>query len=266
MHLEYSVIDPTKNITLLVTSPVPRMRQAETAAWLLKKEEKAEQVAFLEFSPTGGKRLQMMGGEFCGNATMAYGAWLCHSEGLPVGETADLLLEVSGTRDRVPCSVTALRDCYLGTVTMPLPEKVETMEFDGHPLPVVFLPGICHIIAPFGTISTDEAGDLLRRWSAQLPGEAAGLLLLNEERMSMDPLVYVKATDSMIWESGCGSGSAAVGTWLTEKAGAPQCVSLRQPGGTINIVTTVADGRIASLTITGVVYVKDHRTADMPTE
>ena len=266
MHLEYSVIDPTKNITLLVTSPVPRDRQAATASWLLAREEQAEQVAFLEFSPSGGKRMQMMGGEFCGNATMAYGAWLCDGEGLNYGETADLLLEVSGVRESVPCSVTALPDCYLGTVTMPLPEKVETVDFDGRPLPVAFLPGICHIIAPAHSIPVSEAEALLRRWSAQLPGEAAGLLLLDEESMSMKPLVYVKPTDSLVWENGCGSGSAAVGAYLTEKCAAPQCVSLRQPGGTINIVTTVSDGRIASLTITGVVYVKDHRTADMPTE
>ena len=266
MHLDYTVIDPTKNITLLVTSPVPRFRQAEAAAWLLEQEKGAEQVGFLEFSPAGGQRLQMMGGEFCGNATMAFGAWLCQQEGLGSGESAELLLDVSGVREPVPCTITALPECYLGTVTMPLPEKVEMLDLDGRRLPVVFLPGICHIIAPAREIPATEAETLLRRWSAQLPGEAAGLMLLDEESMSMNPLVYVKPTDSLVWESGCGSGSAAVGAWLTEHRNAPQCISLHQRGGTINIVTCWQEGHLTKLTITGVVTIRRSHSAEMPAE
>ena len=266
VHLEYTIIDPTKNITLLVTTPVPRAAQVRAAEYLLHREKKAEQVAFLEFSPSGGKRLQMMGGEFCGNATMAYGAWLCRQDHLDHGETADLLLEVSGTREAVPCSVTAVRDSYLGTVTMPLPEKAEAMDFDGRSLGVVHLPGICHIIAPAGDIPEAEAESLLRRWSARLPGEAAGLLLLDEASMSMKPLVYVKATDSMVWENGCGSGSAAVGAWLTKRRGGPQCISLHQPGGVISIVTTADGSRLTGLTITGVVKIGRSACAELPAD
>ena len=203
MHLEYTIIDPTKNITLLVTTPVPRASQVRAAEYLLHRENKAEQVAFLEFSPSGGKRLQMMGGEFCGNATMAYGAWLCRQDHLGHGETADLLLEVSGTREAVSCSVTAVRDSYLGTVTMPLPEKAEAMDFDGRSLGVVHLPGICHIIAPAGDIPETEAESLLRRWSARLPGEAAGLLLLDEASMSVCFLLSSGQQCDLDWANFC---------------------------------------------------------------
>ena len=61
MVLRYTVIDPTKNITLLVTTPVQRALQAQTAAWLLRREKDAEQVGFLEPSDTAPARLQMMG-------------------------------------------------------------------------------------------------------------------------------------------------------------------------------------------------------------
>ena len=68
------------------------------------------------------------------------------------------------------------------------------------------------------------------------------------------PLVYVRPTDSCVWERGCGSGSASIGAWLTQVRGADQCVSLRQPGGVIQVVTQTDGGaRLTSLTITGTV-------------
>ena len=48
MLLRYTPVDPTKNITLLVTTPVARELQAQTALWLLRHEPDAEQVGFLE--------------------------------------------------------------------------------------------------------------------------------------------------------------------------------------------------------------------------
>ena len=80
MTLQYTVIDPTKNITLLVTTPVPRAHYARIASHLLAREKDAEQVGFLEPSDGQDAGLRMMGGEFCGNATMSLGAWLCRGE------------------------------------------------------------------------------------------------------------------------------------------------------------------------------------------
>ena len=74
MELRYTVIDPTKNITLLVTTPVPRDVQPRVAAELLRRGKDAEQVGFVEGLAAGDPRLQMMGGEFCGNATMSMAA------------------------------------------------------------------------------------------------------------------------------------------------------------------------------------------------
>ena len=48
MELRYTVIDPTKNITLLVTTPVPRDAQPRVAMELLRREKDAEQVGFAE--------------------------------------------------------------------------------------------------------------------------------------------------------------------------------------------------------------------------
>ena len=232
MELRYTVIDPTKNITLLVTTPVPRDVQPRVAAELLRRERDAEQVGFAEGLAAGNPRLQMMGGEFCGNATMSMAAWL-HRD-LPIGESCALTLPVSGVSEPVFCQVTHLDGCFIGTVSMPLPERMETLSLPvcgvRQSLPVVFLPGICHVIVPADMIGRDRAEDTLRAWGDLLPGEAMGLLLLDESQTAFTPLVYVKPTDSCVWERGCGSGSAAIGAWLTSVRGTDQCVSLRQPG------------------------------------
>ena len=267
MVLRYTVIDPTKNITLLVTTPVQRALQPQTAAWLLRREKDAEQVGFLEPSDSAPARLQMMGGEFCGNATMGLGAWLCRRDGLAKFETHDFTLEISGADALVPCAVTPVNYGYLATVALPLPESMEQRTFPtaagNLTLTVVFLPGICHIIAPAGTVQRHEAEELLRQWSASLPGEAVGLILLDEERTAIDPLVYVKPTDTAVWERGCGSGSAAAACYLTAKRGAAQCLSIRQQGGTIAAVTDWDGQRITQLHITGSVALMEEKEADV---
>ena len=264
MELRYTVIDPTKNITLLVTTPVPRDVQPRVAAELLQREKDAEQVGFAEGLAAGEPRLQMMGGEFCGNATMSMAAWL-HRE-MPVGESCALTLPVSGAPEPVPCRVTHIDGCFIGTVSMPLPERIETLSLPVcgvmQSLPVVLLPGICHVIVPADMIRRDQAEKTLRSWSDLLPGEAMGLLLLDESRTAFTPLVYVRPTDSCVWERGCGSGSASIGAWLTQVRGADQCVSLRQPGGVIQVVTRTDGGaRLTSLTITGTVCLGKNKKA-----
>lgn len=256
MVIQYLLADPTKNITVLVTTPVSRALQPELASLLLDLEPEAEQVGFVETAADGQMRLQMMGGEFCGNATMSMAAWL-HRD-LPVGAECALALPVSGAPEPVPCRVTHIDGCFIGTVSMPLPERVETLSLPVcgvmQSLPVVFLPGICHVIVPADMIRRDQAEETLRAWSELLPGEAMGLLLLDESQTAFMPLVYVRPTDSCVWERGCGSGSASIGAWLTQVRGADQCVSLRQPGGVIQVVTQTDGGaRLTSLTITGTV-------------
>ena len=221
MELRYTVIDPTKNITLLVTTPVPRDAQPRVAMELLRREKDAEQVGFAEGLAAGKPRLQMMGGEFCGNAAMSMAAWL-HRD-LPLGAERTLTLPVSGARSPVACRVTHIDGCFIGTVSMPLPESIEQLALPvggvNQIFPVVFLPGICHVIAPAELFDRHCAEEALRSWSKALPGEAMGLLLLEESRTAFTPLVYVKPTDSCVWERGCGSGSAAIGAWLTQVRG-----------------------------------------------
>ena len=62
--------------------------------------------------------------------------------------------------------------------------------------------------------------------------------------------MYVKATDTMIWERGCGSGSAAVGALMAFESEQDVELPLKQPGGVITAGATWNEG-VSGVTIEG---------------
>ena len=144
---------------------------------------------------------------------------------------------------------------------MPLPEEIGTVELllsgfaEGLTVPAVRFPGIVHCIIPADRMTRQTAETEL---PAQLPAlcarlrsDACGLLLFDERFSSFTPLVYVASTGTAVWESGCGSGSAAIGIYLAERDRSDGDIALRQPGGVIRVRSHRSGGRIASVTITG---------------
>lgn len=252
MKLNYAIYDPTQNITMLVTTPVPRSRQPELAAELMAFRPEVEQVGYLEppSLPGAQVRLQMMGGEFCGNATMSTVAYLFQQG--KVSCNNPVLLEVSGASNLISCTLDEQDDAFWGTVDMPLPTQFGTVELPGLGfVPAVFFPGIVHCIIPSGRMIQVEAEAAIRPLCMSLGAPACGILLFDSVLGSFTPLVYVASTDTAVWESGCGSGSAALAAHLAAEARRGQTVSLRQPGGVI-IASATWDGEVVSaLSITG---------------
>lgn len=255
MKLSFVKTSPAQNVTVLVTSAVPRNMQSQTAARLLSYDGVGgEQAGFLETPEKTGAdaRLQMMGGEFCGNASMSLGAYLARRDGLEDGGRARYTLEVSGADAPVACEVERSGDDFIGRVDMPLPADCRSVLL---PLPsgeaeypCVALPGITHVIVP-ADFPKDGAEGLLRVWQKRLNAPAAGILFYDEAQSRFEPLVYVKETDTCIWEHGCGSGTAAIGCLLSARKNAPVEATLRQPGGEISVRAETVSGRAARLTI-----------------
>lgn len=251
MKLDYTIWDPTKNITLLVSTPVPRGEQPGVAAKLMTARPLVEQVGFLEAASLPGAvlRLQMMGGEFCGNASMSAAAYAARRDGLAA---PDVPLEVSGYGGLLRCRLDRQDDGLWGTVNMPLPERIAAAELpDAGAVPAVVFDGITHCIVPAGAITREAAETAVRTLCAALEADACGILLYDEPAAAFAPLVYVRSTGTAVWESGCGSGTAAVGAYLASRANASKAVSLRQPGGTIIVSAEWKNGRVSALTITG---------------
>ena len=238
--LHYYIVDPTKNMTALVETPVPPASRPFAAAEIMKAEPDCEQVGFLSRGDAGELRLDMAGGEFCGNASMSAAALLCAQDGVPQGQTRLLKLRVSGAASPVEVAVTVEdRGAFACTVNMPAPERIteETLPLGNREicLPVVFLPGIAHIIAAEDELDAGEAERAVKDWCKSLKAAALGIMLFDEKTLTLRPMVYVPAADTLFWESSCASGSAALGAYLAKRSGRPVELCLAEPGGTLRV-------------------------------
>lgn len=263
MKVRFVKLSPTRNMTVLVTSEVPREKQLELGAKIIKPYSVGgEQAGFLEKAenPRAEARLQMAAGEFCGNGTMSAAAYIAGRDGLAAGCERDVALEVSGADDVLICHVKRTADGFEGTVGMPLPLAVKREEYTvcgkKHTLTAVYLSGIRHVIMPREELGDfrKELEDSLDSLKEQITDDAFGIVVFDEKAMRIDPLVAVKSEDSVCWESGCGSGSEAVGVYLADRDGRSADVDIIQPGGTINVKVKYDNG-IRSVSITGTVTV-----------
>ena len=236
-EISYAVMDPTGNITILATTPVPAAAQPDCAARLLAAEPAGEQVGFLSPGGDGADlSLRMAGGEFCGNAAMSAAAYFCARRGV---SEQTVRVRVSGTPEPVTVRVEAQSEtCWACAEDMPrpAPPEIVTLALDGQAfrLPMVRFDGICHLILP-GDTERDFAERAARAWCALLDAPALGLMLLDSDAAAMTPLVYVPGGDTLYWERSCASGTAAAGAYLAWKSGGRASAALAQPGGVLRV-------------------------------
>lgn len=269
MELQFIKTSPTDNMTLLIETPVPREQHLEIAEKLIAYGSVyAEQAGYIEEpeNPAAEKRLQMMAGEFCGNASLSLAAVLAVGKGLRTGEETEILLEVSGADGLVNCLMKKEENGFSGTVAMPLPKVIEHKSFrlDGRicELDVVVFAGISHIIVPaslWGENGREKAEQAAKEWADEMP-QAFGILLFDAEKSELRPLVCIQGA-TMIWERGCGSGTSAIGAYLALQKGESVSVSLKQPGGVMGAEVSVEKGEITGLSITGKVSIVAKGTA-----
>ena len=249
MRLKVLRADPAGNITLFVLTPVKKERRAAVAAALMQAlpEMKIEQVGFAcEPEKDADGHMEMMGGEFCGNATRAYGMYLARQ----CGGRAAVRLRVSG------CGhiVTVRTDILRGTASaeMPLPRSVCPVRVDGTDGTMVDLGGIVHLVV------TDTAPD--EKWMKAAESvlqngktmDACGVIFLDRAEHRMTPLVKVIETDTLVWEGSCGSGSIACAVAESEglRDGTFEQEYI-QPAGVVRTRVVRCDGKVSSAEIDG---------------
>jgi len=210
MKLNVVRADPAGNITLLVLDPVPREDRLSVAARLMEHTEfAAEQVGFV-CEPHEGfdGRLEMAGGEFCGNASRACGILIAKQRG--VRGKAHLTLEVSGATR--PVGVDVDMEVGFARAEAPLPGPSTELSLGEAKGVLVDLGGIVHFVTrhePDAAI-LDELEPALRkmREEGSFPAmEAYGVIFLDDGHMT--PLVKVPSAGTLFWEGSCGSGSLA---------------------------------------------------------
>ncbi len=263
MELTIYAAYPAGNTTVLVETPVAQKDYADVAAKLMALPRlHAEQVGFLTAPKKGGKvRLEMMGGEFCGNALRCAALWWICTKSASGGHQV-VPVEISGCDDVLPVEY----DPVSGDLTadMPLPEKIEYLSARGETLAAVCFDGIVHLIAhkPDDWMTLEEVKELLRGAAKHFGKAAAGLLLCDPEWTTLHPAVYVAATDSLVCENSCASGSAAVAAAAC--AGKPDgeyALELAQPGGKLRTKAIVSNGKLTSLRLGGIAALTDELQA-----
>ena len=225
-------------MTVLVETQVAVEDQPAVAAALLAAERAAEQVGFLSDRAESDIALRMAGGEFCGNATMSAAAFYAARTGVRDG---CVNVKVSGVDAPVEVRLAAQCGGWRATAGMPRPLSVSRANLRGGGSPVVVrYPGIAHVIFP-RPMEREDAEIAARAWCAALEAEALGLMLLDREKNTLTPLVYVPVPETLYWEHSCASGSAAVGAYLAAEAGKDVTAALREPGGVLT-VSAAPDG------------------------
>lgn len=262
-EIRYVLADPTGNLTCLVLDPVSEAERPRVTAALMGR---CEQVGYLEPPSRPGvrARLRMMGGEFCGNASMAAAAWIAAGDGPAPGEEAEVLLEVSGADGTVPCHVRrGEAGTWHGSVGMPLPLEIRPLEIRGVPLTAVFLPGMVHLVRE-GEMEREAAEALVGEAGRNFREPAVGLVQWIAERQALVPLVWVRESGTTVWETACGSGTEAVACVMSMRAGRSLRIDAAQPGGTLRAETRWEGGRIREAWLEGFVRLEPESTLRVP--
>lgn len=255
-----AVLDPAGNVTAIVCSDVPAAERARIAAQILRLPELGiEQVAFLTAPRSGGEiRLEMMGGEFCGNALRCAGFYQALRNGAQ-GKSC-VFAEISGADGVQP----VMADTAEGTAStvMPLPLSVQPAGWADVQAARVTFAGITHFV--IDCAQPDET--LVQRAIAAAPeASAVGAIFLDRAHGSIKPVVFVRETASCIAENSCASGSVATAVVLTaDFADGITEIGIGQPGGTLEVGVQRTDGAVTGLSIGGAVRLTQTLTVTLP--
>jgi len=249
------VADPAKNITVFVLNSEegPASRAVLARLILADKNLKAEQVGFV-YPPASGYspslwHLEMAGGEFCGNAARCFGLYVAKMQ----GRKGKALVSVSVSGAKEPVQVEVDTEKNRAAAEMPKPLVVESIDYEGRPLLVLVFEGITHVIAQDLESKSENFYAIKTAVEKKFHAPAAlGVMFYDTASCFMRPAVYVRSVDTMVFESSCGSGSAALGIWLSRAiADGTANYIIAQDGGVIETEVVKKEGKVVRVTIGG---------------
>lgn len=215
----YILLNPSGNITALVKNiRIPKEQYKEISDRIMKSNPAVEQVGFLKIlKPEYKFRLEMAGGEFCGNASRAVACYL-YKEKLITKKRFQI--SVSGYPDLIDCYVYKKEEHYFSEVDLkflkPINNFIENKTLNNQKISVVHIPGISHIFLDMNIFKFDkenysiQARSIIKKLNLlNLP--AVGVIWFEDRQIH--PVVYVKDIDTLFYENSCGSGSIAYGIY-----------------------------------------------------
>jgi diaminopimelate epimerase len=244
--INYALIDPGGNSTVLVLNRIKRSLQKYLARKIMTGNKlKCEQVGFIESarSKRALLRLQMMGGELCANALRATAVWLAQAN-KSIKTVKNYRVETSGTTQLI--SITVRTDdrgnAQWAETEIPLTGSIEpkqiSLDLDGKSIParMIRLEGITHVLVPkrFFRKGLDFRQTFARMYeNYQIKNEAIGIIFYKKKsrsRFAIKPVVYVRKTDTIAFETSCASGTVGLAIVQGILSGT-QKIYVRQPSG-----------------------------------
>ena len=236
MELDFIKLSPLGNTTVFLRGEAaPEARAALLAEAMDYDHLAAEQAGFLvaPHSEEALFRIEMSGGEFCGNATLSAAA-LAAAE----GAESPFLVECSGAPEPLRAEAHPLgAGRWLARAEMPQAHEVRRISLDGFSFGgaaiCVSLPGIAHFVVEAADLSAADYDALLACLMRETDADAYGVVPF--ERMGRDhfrirPYVAVPSAKSRVFERACGSGSLALAFAEGSERGR---IAVEQPGGTL---------------------------------
>ena len=238
MELEFIKLSPLGNTTVFLRGDVGTREHAALLCEAMDYNHlAAEQAGFLVAPHTEEAllRIEMAGGEFCGNATLSAAA-LAAAE----GAEPPFFVECSGAPEPLraeACPLGAGR--WLARAEMPQAHELRQLSLDGLSFGgaaiCVSLPGIAHLVVEAADLSAVDYDALLACLMHEAVADAYGVVpfeRMGHDRFRIRPYVAVPSAGSRVFERACGSGSLALALALGDAAEGTR-IAVEQPGGTL---------------------------------
>ncbi len=258
MKIDLAYVNPGGNPTALVVTKIERQKQPSVAKRIIKKISTCEQVGFIERAknPQAFCRIQMMGSEFCGNALRSLAVFLS----MAIKKTTNkmnfrFLVETSGIKRLIPISSKVDLSGKVVNAEVKIPTSKNYMILK-KVIPIgnkkiqsnlISLEGISFFLIPqkfFGN-AEDLRGLFYNLYKQRVvSAKACGLVFYRKpfnETLSIKPIIYVRQTDTVIWETSCASGSLALCLGKKYKK-----IKILQPSGYSLDIKLVKDGAYVS--------------------
>lgn len=231
------------NTTALVETATHRSSYSRSAQHIMKTDPSIEQVGFIEETSSLKTRfrLHMMGGEFCANAARSLAYYIAQKQGLN-----KVHLEVSGFPEELEIKI----DKECAEISFPGNFFVRRKPVEEGDL--IDLMGIRHIVIDHGVHY--DAQSLIEKYQEDLP--AIGIIRTSQHEFGMriDPLIWVRNTNSFISETACGSGTVAAAISAYYRNPSQYTFKIVQPSQEKYEVTVVPQGNsFQNITLNGLI-------------
>ena len=265
--LEYKILNPGGNQTALVNGCDYSSNQKKLInKMIMAKYSFVEQVGFLS---TKEKRLEMAGGEFCLNATRCAVYEYCKSK------NEIIELSVSGVNKKI---IGRIFDENKVEIKIDIKKYLKDLIEIKNDLAYVKIDGILIIIFDkekskkyIRSLKEDEekAKKEIKQFmidEINTEEKAIGIMFLEkiEDKLKINPVVWVKDIDTVFYETACGSGSLGTAIYNCYKNKVNNATIIQPSGNSINIKLNIKENYIENAIISGIVEeVKDENKGNI---